>query len=74
MRIIDKIVSFIKKLFNKSEKVKEIEASNSNIKIKKKIDFIIEHKNDRVKQREAQKVETLICEGDGLGIQPKISY
>lgn len=42
MKIIEKIILFVKKLF--------------------------------IKENEIKKIETLICKGDGLGIQKKISY
>ena len=67
MNIIKKIINFIKKIFNKPEEVKKIEEA----KIDKKEEFIQDIKI--APKEEKKKIQTLICEGDGLGIQKKIS-
>ena len=67
MNIIKNIINFIKKIFNKPEEIKKIEEA----KIDKKEEFIQNIKI--VPKEEKKKIETLVCEGDGLGIQKKIS-
>lgn len=74
MKFLDKILSFIKSIFNKSEEVKKLQVSSQNINTKKKVDFIEEYKKEIVTTKRKNRVETLVCEGDGLGIQSKISY
>lgn len=78
MRIIDNIVSFFKQLFYKKDNIKMIEEPlnddiNEKIENSKNDNFINSLKNNVVKKNKKQ-VETLICVGDGLGIQNKISY
>jgi len=78
MKIIDNIVSFLKKLLYKKDNIKLIEELpndniNEEIEKYKNDDFVNSLKSNVVKKNK-KKVETLICEGDGLGIQKKISY
>lgn len=72
MSIIKKIFSFIKNIFSKN-KVLALEAPKEIISETKKIDFIESLKVTTVKEITKKKIETLICEGDGLGIQKGIS-
>ena len=78
MRIINNLVSFLKQLFYKKDNIKLIEEPQNNdinekIENDKNDDFLNSLKGNVVKKNKKQ-VETLICEGDGLGIQKKISY
>ncbi len=74
MNLIKKIFKFIKKIFYKKEEVKMIEAISLTSVREKKKKFIKELKEDYIKRKlEKRKIETLICVGDGLGIQKKIS-
>ena len=78
MSIIEKMISFIKRLFKKEE-IKLIEAPievEDEEKDKKKEKFLNSLKvEDEVKKKKKlkRKIETLICVGDGLGIQGKIT-
>lgn len=74
MNLIKKIFEFIKKIFNKKEEIKMIEAISLTSVREKKKKFIKELKEDYIKRKlEKKKIETLICVGDGLGIQKKVS-
>lgn len=68
MNIIEKIISFIKNIFVKQEKVKMLTEPKIDIKQDRKNSFIESLKITTTKN----KVETLTCNGDGLGIQKKI--
>ena len=70
MNIIQKIISFIKKRFMKQEEIKTLEEPKNTINIEKN-NFI---KSLKIEKKSKKEVETLICYGDGLGIQKKISY
>lgn len=72
MNIIKNFISFIKNLFSKQNNVKELTESKSEINTVKndKAQFIKSMNNSIPKKR----VETPICEGDGLGIQHNITY
>ena len=78
MSVIEKMISFIKRLFKKEE-IKLIEAPievEDEEKDKKKEKFLNYLKvEDAVnkKKKSKGKIETLICVGDGLGIQGKIT-
>lgn len=69
MNIIKFIKSFLKKIFVK-EDVKLLESSVRKIKDESKSNFINSLKV--YPKQNKNKVETLICYGDGLGIQTKI--
>lgn len=74
MNLIKKIFKFIKKIFYKKEEIKMIEAISLTSVREKKKKFIKELKEDYIKRKlEKKKIETLICVGDGLGIQKKVS-
>lgn len=71
MKFIEKIVLFIKKIFIKENEIKKIEAPKITNDQNQKKNFIASLKVDTT---ERKKIETLICKGDGLGIQKKITY
>ena len=73
MSFVKRVFFFIKKSFYK-ENVKMIESISGVITKNEKESFIKSLKKDNFKKIEKKKIETLICEGDGLGIQKKISY
>ncbi len=68
MNYIKKIILFLQNLFHKNE-IKAIDAPAQKSYNSKKEDFI-----NSLKNKKNKKIETLICEGDGLGIQKKVSY
>lgn len=74
MNVIERIMSFIKKIFNKQEEIKMIEAPKRVTNIKEKEDFFSSIKVFRPIQIKNNEIETLICIGDGLGIQKNMKY
>ena len=74
MNIIKKIIIFIKNIFTKQEDVKKLEQGRIITPQDNKINFINSLKINTLEEKTKKKVKTLICYGDGLGIQKKISY
>ena len=74
MNIIQKILLLIKNTFIKQGKVKRLEEPKNIVEKNKRTEFIESLKNNTSIKRKKKRVETLICEGDGSGIQNKISY
>lgn len=73
MSIIKKIILFIENIFVKQEEIKALEAPKQIINQEKKINFIESLKITTTEKKNKKLIETLTCEGDGLGIQKKIS-
>lgn len=71
MNIIRKMILFIKNIFIKQEEIKALEEPKQIVNQEKKTNFIESLKINTTERK--KKIETLICEGDGLGIQKKIS-
>ena len=71
MNILNKIIAFIKNIFNKKDNVKMIETPIEPIHNENKKEFANSLKVSLPKKTKP-KVETLTCFGDGLGIQNKI--
>lgn len=69
MNIIRKVILYIKNIFNKQEEVKKLEAPKEVLKEDKKSNFIA-----TLKTAKKDKIETLICVGDGLGIRKQMRY
>jgi hypothetical protein len=69
MNVFRKILLTIKNIFEKKEEVKLLQEPTNN-----KNNFIESLKTNITKKSENKKVETLVCNGDGLGIQKKISF
>ena len=74
MNVLERIISFIKKIFNKKEEIKMIEAPKHVTDIKEKEDFLTSIKIFRPIQIKNNEIETLICIGDALGIQKNMKY
>lgn len=74
MNIIKKIILMIKNVFIKQDKIKKIEEPIFVEKENQKVDFVKNLKIDNINESNENKIETLICYGDGLGIQKKVSY
>lgn len=73
MNIIEKLIRYIKNLFNKQNEIKLLEEPKEKINANQKSDFINSLKFvDTSKILKKKKIETLVCPGDGLGIQGKI--
>lgn len=73
MKIIRKMILFIKNIFVKQEEIKALEEPKQIINQEKKINFIESLKITTTEKKNKKRIETLTCEGDGLGIQKKIS-
>lgn len=64
----------LKKIFNKENKIKEIEESKTiHIKQQDKLKFIDSLKINEAEKQRKKEIRTLTCIGDGLGIQKKIN-
>ena len=74
MNIIRKMFLFIKNIFVKQDEVKKIQEPKNAIEQDKKENFIESLKITITEKKAKKKVETLTCNGDGLGIQKKITY
>lgn len=72
MDIFKNIILFFKSIFRKEEKVIKLEEKKENF-IPETSNFFESLKNSVVKPKK-KTVETLVCEGDGLGIQKKLEY
>lgn len=72
MNIIRKMILFIKNIFIKQDEVKKLVEPKITIKEDKKESFIETLKITTTEKRTNKRVETLTCNGDGLGIQKKI--
>lgn len=73
MNIIRKMILFIKNIFVKQEEIKVLEEPKQIINQEKKMNFIESLKVTIIEKKNKKRIETLTCEGDGLGIQKKIS-
>lgn len=73
MSIIRKMILFIKNIFVKQDEVKRLQEPKIVIEQYKKESFIESLKIATKEKRTKKRVETLICNGDGLGIQKKIT-
>lgn len=73
MNIIRKMILSIKKIFVKQDEVKRLQEPKIVIEQDKKESFIESLKIATTEKRTKKRVETLTCNGDGLGIQKKIT-
>ena len=73
MNIIRKVILFIKNIFDKQDEVKKLPEPKIIVNEHKKERFIESLKITTSQKRTKKRVETLICNGDGLGIQRKIT-
>lgn len=73
MSIIRKMILFIKNIFVKQDEVKRLQEPKIVIEQYKKESFIESLKIATKEKRTKKRVETLTCNGDGLGIQKKIT-
>ena len=69
MNIIKKIILFVKK-----DRTEEIEKKQINENDDRRERFTKSLKVNSIEHETKQNVETLICDGNGLGIQKKITY
>lgn len=80
MNVFKKFIEFFNRIFNKKEKC--IDSKNNDVvkdtlKIDnsvKKEEFIDSIRVEKKKIKKENKIETLVCPGDGLGIQDKMDY
>ncbi len=73
MNIIKNFIIFIKNIFNKDEEIKMLEMPKQTMNEVKKDEFIKILKISDNEGEQNTSVETLICIGDGLGIQKNLS-
>lgn len=73
MNIISKMFLFIRNIFVKQDEVKKLQEPKIAIVQDKKENFIESLKITTTEKRIKKRVETLTCNGDGLGIQKKIT-
>jgi len=73
MNIIRKVILFIKNIFIKQDEVKKLVEPKIIVNEDKKERFIESLKITTTQKRTKKRVETLTCNGDGLGIQRKIT-
>ena len=73
MNIIKKMFLCIKNIFVKQDEVKKLQEPKIVIEQDKKESFIESLKITNTEKRAKKRVETLTCNGDGLGIQKKIT-
>lgn len=73
MNFIKNIILFFKRLFNKEENIKMLDAPVETVKKEDKANFVNSLKVNIVQNKKKKIVETLTCVGDGLGIKPKIN-
>ena len=74
MNIIKKMLLFIKKIFVKQDEFKKIQEPKISVEQEEKNTFIESLRMNTTEKNLKKKVETLTCDGDGLGIQKKITY
>ena len=74
MNVIKKIILFTKNIFVKQNKIEMLNSPKHDVNQEGKTDFIKSLKINTIRKIANKKIETLTCEGDGLGIQKKISY
>lgn len=72
MNIIKNIICFLKNIFNKQQDIKFLDEPKQVVSIDSKSNFIQSLKTTITEEKE-KKIETLVCSGNGLGIQKKIS-
>ena len=73
MNIIKKILLFIKNIFASHNEVKKLQEPKVSLEQEGKTTFIESLKIITTEKKVKKKVETLTCDGDGLGIQKKIT-
>lgn len=73
MNIIRKVILFIKNIFAKQDEVKKLAEPKIIVNEDKKESFIESLKITTTRKTTKKRVETLTCNGDGLGIQRKIT-
>ena len=73
MSFIKNLFELMKNIFNKKSDNKMIQAPIETQTSREKLEFANSLKVDTPKTKKKQ-VETMICYGDGLGIQNKINY
>ena len=72
MNFIRKVFFYFKGIFNKKEEVKRIDAPKDTINEKE--EFRENLKVTTPYRKTRKKAETLICDGNGLGIQSEVKF
>ena len=74
MNIIKKMLLFIKNIFVSQDEVKKIQEPKISMEQEEKMTFMQSLRITTTEKKLKKKVETLTCDGDGLGIQNKITF
>ena len=74
MNIIKKMLLFIKNIFVSQDEVKKIQEPKISMEQEEKMTFMQSLRITTTEKKLKKKVETLTCDGDGLGIQKKITF
>ena len=74
MKFIESIYLFFKNLFQKKEQIKMIEEGKETLRTNNRENFFNSLKIEKKLPQKGKIVETLVCVGDGLGIQNEIRY
>lgn len=72
MNII-KIIDYIKNICFKQKEIKRLIEPKTHIEQDKEVKFKKDLKVTTIQKTRKKEIETLICKGDGLGIQKKIT-
>lgn len=73
MNIIRKMILFIKSIFIKQNEIKKLPEAKIIVNKEEREHFLEALKITTIPKITKKSVETLICTGDGLGIQKKIT-
>ena len=74
MNIIKKMLLFIKNIFVSQDEVKKIQEPKISMEQEEKMTFMQSLRITTTEKKLKKKVETLTCDGDGLGIQKNITF
>lgn len=74
MKFLKKFFLFIQNVFNKKEEIKQIEAPKIDLYKDQKEDFLKSIRVSSIPRRKNKNIETLVCVGDGLGFNNKLTY
>ena len=74
MNIIKKMLLFIKNIFVSQDEVKKIQEPKISMEQEEKMTFMQSLRITTTEKILKKKVDTLTCDGDGLGILKKITF
>ena len=74
MSLLKKIITYLKKFLKKEKDIKMIPAPSVDYKENSKEEFINTIRINTIIEKNNKEIETLVCVGDGLGIQGDLKY